>query len=339
MSQPLADIFFKLEDPWALLLLLGLPVIYLLKKRFSNQSAVRFSSIARLKAAPSSPMLALRNIVPILRFIVLVMIIISLARPQTGSKSTLVNTEVTDIVLVLDTSGSMNGLDFELNGKRVNRLAVVKSVVETFIKNRVTDRIGMVVFGTNAYTQCPLTVDYGVLLSFLEMSEIGMAGEGTAVGDALATAVTRLKDSAAKSKVIILLTDGRNNAGKITPKTAAEIAKTYGIKTYTIGVGTTGPVPFLVDSFWGKQYTYQNVDLDDETLREIAAVTGGRYFHAQDTKGLQDVYREIDSLEKTDVQIKEYMEYNEQFRAFSLIAILLLVGEIILSATRFRKIP
>lgn len=263
----------------------------------------------------------------------------ALARPQSGNKTTEVTTEGIDIMLCLDTSGSMQALDFKWDNERQNRLQVVKRVVGNFIKGRTNDRIGMVVFGEAAFTQCPLTLDYGVLLSFLDQVEIGMAGDSTAIGSALGTCVKRLKDLKSKSKVVILLTDGRNNAGSLSPETAAEIATTFSIKTYTVGVGTEGEVPFLVDSIFGKRYVYQRVDLDEDTLKEIARITGGTYFKATDTKALEAIYNQIDQLEKTKVEVKEYMEYNELFRWFLVPGLACILLEIILANTRFRKIP
>jgi len=265
--------------------------------------------------------------------------ILALARPQSGIKSTEISTEGVDIMLCLDTSGSMQALDFKESGNRVPRLQVVKRVVNDFIKGRKNDRIGMVVFGQEAFTQCPLTLDYGVLLSFLEKVEIGMAGDSTAIGSALAVCVKRLKDLQSKSKVIILLTDGRHNAGSVTPLTAADIAKSFNIKIYTIGVGTEGEAPFLVDSFFGKQYVYQKVDLDEDTLKDVANRTAGKYFRATNTEALENIYRQIDAMEKTEVKLKEYMEYEELFVWFLVPGLVLLLLEILLANTRLRTIP
>jgi len=275
----------------------------------------------------------------VLRCAAMGLLILALARPQSGTTSTEIITEGVDIMLCLDTSGSMNALDFQLENKRVNRLQVVKKVVDEFIRGRQNDRIGMVVFAEEAFTQCPLTLDYGVLLSFLERLEIGMAGDTTAIGSALATCVKRLKDVKSKSKVIILLTDGRNNTGAISPATAADIAKTHGIKVYTIGAGTEGEAPFLVDSLFGKHYVYQKVDLDEDTLKEIARKTGGRYFRATNTEALKTIYQQIDEMEKTEVKVKEYMEYEELFHWFLIPGLLFLLVEIVLAHTRFMKIP
>lgn len=265
--------------------------------------------------------------------------ILALARPQSGIKSTEISTEGVDIMLCLDTSGSMQALDFKENGNRVPRLDVVKRVVNDFIKGRKNDRIGMVVFGQEAFTQCPLTLDYGVLLSFLEKVQIGMAGDSTAIGSALAVCVKRLKDLQSKSKVVILLTDGRHNAGSVTPSTAADIARSFNIKIYTIGVGTEGEAPFLVDSFFGKQFVYQKVDLDEDTLKDVANRTGGKYFRATNTEALENIYKQIDAMEKTEVKLKEYMEYEELFAWFLVPGLVLLLLEILLANTRFRTIP
>lgn len=269
----------------------------------------------------------------------MILFVMALARPQSGTKATEVLTEGIDIILCLDTSGSMQALDFKWGNERQNRLQAVKKVVSDFIKGRKNDRIGMVVFGEEAFTQCPLTLDYGVLLSFLDRVEIGMAGDSTAIGSALGTCVKRLKSLKSKSKVVILLTDGRNNAGRVSPETAAEIAKTFNIKTYTIGVGTEGEVPFLVDTIFGKKYVYQRVDLDENTLEEIANITEGKYFKATNTKALEEIYNQIDKLEKTKVEVKEYMEYEELFSWFLLPGLACILLEIVLANTRFRKIP
>jgi Ca-activated chloride channel family protein len=330
---------FRFQDPWFLLLgLIVIPMLFRYGKK-GGSAAVRFSTVAPFRKIYATRAAAARHILIVLRVAGVLLLVTALARPQAGEKETEIQTEGVDIVLCLDTSGSMQALDFHLDGKRVDRLEVVKKVVRDFIEKRRDDRIGMVVFGAEAFTQCPLTMDYGVLLKFLDRLEIGMAGDATAVGSALATSVKRLKDVPGKSKVVILLTDGRNNAGKISPVTAAEIAKTYNVKVYTIGVGVEGKSPFLVQTFFGKDYVYQEVDLDENTLREIARITGGEYFRAMDTASLEKVYDEIDRMEKTEAKVKEYMEYEELFHRFALPGLLLLLLEFVLVSTRFRKIP
>jgi Ca-activated chloride channel family protein len=236
----------------------------------------------------------------------------------------------------------MQALDLDADrpiNRRRNRLQVAKEVVDEFVQGRINDQIGLVVFGSEAFTQCPLTLDHGIVATFLEGVEIGIAGDATAIGSALGTAVKRLRDSQADSKVIILLTDGRNNAGALSPQKAAEIAETFDIKVYTIGAGTRGKAPFVVDSLFGKQVVYESVEIDEETLREMADRTGGRYFRAEDTTALESIYEEIDEMEKTEIKTSTYMEYDEQYRRFLVPALVLLLLEVLLLGTRFRKLP
>jgi Ca-activated chloride channel family protein len=307
--------------------------------RGSGSAAIRFSGLEPFRRIPNVRRAAVRQGLVGLRCLGIGLCVVALARPQSGQKETEILTEGVDIILCLDTSGSMRALDFELNGQRVDRLAVVKKVVEDFIHKRKDDRIGMVIFGAQAFTQCPLTMDYGVLLSFLKRAEIGMAGDSTAIGSALATSVKRLKDVPGKSRLVILLTDGRSNSGKIPPETAAEIAKTTNVKVYTIGVGVEGKSPFQVDTLFGKNYVFEKVDLDEDTLKKIAQVTGGEYFRATNTASLEKIYDQIDRMEKTEAKVKEYTEYEELFHRFAIPGLLLLLAEFVLVNTRFRKIP
>lgn len=329
---------WRFEDPWNLALLLLIP-LWLFVQRRQPKGTLLFSGLKTLKDVPRKGTVLAKGGPLLLRAAALFLMIVALARPQSGRTSTEVLTEGIDILLTLDTSGSMEALDFEIEGRRINRLAVVKNVVAKFIQGREHDRMGMVVFAGNAYTQCPLTLDREVLLTLLDRVEIGPAGDGTAIGSALATAVKRLKDSNAKSKVVILLTDGRNNTGKIDPETAAKLAKSYNIKVYCIGAGTKGPAPFLVDSFFGKRYVYQDVDIDEETLKMIAETTGGKYFRATDTKGLKAIYDKIDTMEKTKVEVKKYSEYTEEFSWFLVPGLFFLGLEVILGNTLWRRIP
>ncbi len=329
----------RFQSPWLLLLLAVIPLMGWYGLRRFASAQIRFSSLHVLGQLKTPKTLLWRKGLVFVRCAAMALFILALARPQSGIKSTEISTEGVDIMLCLDTSGSMQALDFKEDGNRVPRLQVVKRVVNDFIKGRKNDRIGMVVFGQEAFTQCPLTLDYGVLLSFLEKVQIGMAGDSTAIGSALAVCVKRLKDLQSKSKVIILLTDGRHNAGSVTPPTAADIAKSFNIKIYTIGVGTEGEAPFLVDSFFGKQYVYQKVDLDEDTLKDVANRTGGKYFRATNTEALENIYKQIDAMEKTEVKLKEYMEYEELFGWFLIPGLVLLLLEILLANTRLRKIP
>ncbi len=329
-------IFFQFHNPWLLMLLLGLPLLALQKRKGAS---VHFSSIAILKILRPSKVDLYAGLPLLLRFLVVALLIIALARPQEGRKSTEIVSVGVDIMLALDTSGSMQALDFIEDKQRITRLAVVKGVVSKFIDNRPNDRIGMVVFGEQAYTQCPLTLDQGVLQTFLSKLEIGMAGDSTAIGSAIGIAVKRLKDLESKSKVIILLTDGRNNAGSLVPLQAAQTAKTFGIKIHTIGVGTKGKAPFLVNSVFGQRYVYQEVDIDEGTLKEISKITGGQYFRATDLESLQNIYKQIDEMEKSEVKVIDHSEYNELFYYFLIPGLILLLLEIVLSNTLLRRIP
>lgn len=311
-------------------------------RRHRQVAAVRYSSLDTLQRLRPSKAVALRRVVEGLRLLTVALLIMAMARPQTGRKHTEVRTEGIDIVLVLDTSGSMQALDLDADrpiNRRRNRLEIAKSVVDEFVQGRQNDQIGLVVFGSEAFTQCPLTLDHGILATFLERVEVGMAGDATAIGSAVGTAVKRLRDSQAQSKVIILLTDGRNNAGSLDPRKAAEIAETFDIKIYAIGAGTRGKAPFVVDSFFGKQVVYESVEIDDTMLEEIAMRTGGAYYRAEDQEALRSIYDEIDELEKTEITTNTYMEYNERFRWFLLPAVGLLLLEVVLLGTRFRKLP
>ncbi len=312
------------------------------RRRRRQVAAVRYSSLETLQRLRPSRTVILRRFVEGLRLVVVALLILAMARPQTGRKHTEVRTEGIDIVLVLDTSGSMQALDLDADrpiNRRRNRLEIAKAVVDKFVQGRKNDQIGLVVFGSEAFTQCPLTLDHGILATFLERVDIGMAGDATAIGSAVGTAVKRLRDSEAESKVIILLTDGRNNAGSLDPRKAAEIAETFDVTLYAIGAGTRGKAPFVVDSFFGKQVVYESVEIDDEVLEEMAVRTGGAYFRAEDKEALQSIYDEIDQLEKTEITTSTYMEYNERFPWFLLPAVALLVFEVVLLGTRFRKLP
>lgn len=337
-------------DLWLLWILIPLYVAWALlwvvlpwwRKRHRGTAALRYSSVRQLRRLAPSRTLLLRRLVEALRLLSVALLVLAMARPQTGRSLTKLHTEGIDIVLAIDTSGSMQALDLDADRpirNRRNRLAVAKDVVEEFIDSRDSDQIGLVVFGAQAFTQCPLTLDHGILATFLERLEIGMAGDATAIGSALGTAVKRLRDSEAKSKVVILLTDGLSNAGSLTPIKAAEIAATFGVKVYTIGVGTRGQAPFLIDSIFGQQVVHQNVEIDEPTLRRIADMTGGAYFRAEATQGLEEIYSQIDQLEKTEITMESYMEYNERFRWFVLPALGLLLFEVVLLGTRFRKLP
>ena len=331
-------IFFQFQNPWLLFFLLFLPILAF-QVRKDSQATINFSSLATLKTLRTPRVDIYAGLPFIIRFLVLTLLVIALARPQEGHKSTEILSVGVDIMLALDTSGSMRALDFIEEEKRITRLAVVKGVVSKFIENRPNDRIGMVVFGEQAYTQCPLTLDQGILQSFLRKLEIGMAGDSTAIGSAIGIAIKRLKDLESESKVIILLTDGRNNAGTLAPLQAAQTAKTFGIKIHTIGVGSKGKAPFLVNSIFGQRYVYQDVDIDETTLTEISKITGGQYFRATDLESLKNIYKQIDEMEKSEVKVIDYSEYKEIFHYFLVPGLMLLFLEITLSNTILRRIP
>ena len=328
--------FFRFEDPWFLIFFLIIP--YLLWKR-KEQLAISYSSLEILQNIRAIQVGFLSTIPLALRIFAISLFIIALARPQEGYKRTEILSMGVDIMMALDTSGSMQALDFIKNEKRDTRLAMVKDVVSKFIENRTNDRMGMVIFGSEAYTQCPLTLDQNILQSFLSKLDIGMAGDSTAIGSAVGIAVKRLKDLKSDSKLIILLTDGRNNAGNLAPLQAAQTAKAFGIKIHTIGVGTRGKAPFLVNSIFGQRYVYQEVDIDEVTLKEIAKITGGQYFRATDLESLESIYKQIDKMEKSEVKVFDHSEYTELFHYFLIPAILFLLFEIILSNTLLRRLP
>lgn len=305
-------------------------------------AAVRYSSLALLRRIPRSNTLWLRRLVRTLRVVVVALLLVAMARPQTGRVQTQVRSEGIDIVLVLDTSGSMRALDLDADRpipRRRNRLEVAKAVVERFVEGRLSDQIGLVVFGSRAFTQCPLTLDHAVLATLMEDVEVGIAGEETAIGSAVGTAVKRLRDSEAKSKVVILLTDGRNTRGVLSPVKAAEVAEALGIRIYTIGAGTRGKAPFQTPGRFGGRTVYRDVEIDEETLKEMAEITGGAYYRAEDREALEEIYRRIDQLEKTEITMDTYTEYDERFAWLVAPALLLLLVEVVLLSTRLQKTP
>ena len=270
----------------------------------------------------------------------MILLLIALAGPRKMLAQSKLTSEGIDIVLALDVSGSMSAEDYVINGQRISRLDIIKSTVEDFIKQRNDDRIGLIVFGSQAYTVCPLTTDHEWLLENLRQVRVGLIEDATAIGSGIATSLLRLKNSKAKSRIIVLLTDGVNNSGKIDPLTAAKTAQALGIKIYTIGAGTTGIVPFPVtDQFGNKHYEQAQFDLDEDTLKKIAVMTGGEYFRAADTESLRNIYAQIDKLEKTKIEEKGYKQYEPLFWYFVDAALGLLALEIILTNTVFLKIP
>lgn len=330
----------RLADPQLLLALALVPLVLWWHLRRGGGSAVRFSSVAGLERLGGGGRLLLRHVPLALRLLALALWALALARPQAGRTTQQVRSEGIDIMLLLDTSNSMEARDLEWSSAQRTRLEVSRDVLAHFIRNRPGDRIGLVVFGEHAFTQCPLTLDHGVLLAFLEQITIGHAGgRATALGEGLGTAVKRLKDVPAKSKVIVLLTDGRNNSGDLPPEKAAELARTYDIKVYAVGAGTRGKAPFFEQTLFGRRVRYEDVDIDDAALTRIAGLTGGRYFRATDGTALQQIYDQIDRLEKVEVVVSEHTEFDEHAAPLIIAGLALLLIEALLSATWLRKVP
>lgn len=317
------------------LLLLLLPVIawYIFKNR-ENNAALQLSSFTGFEGVVKSYKYYLRHVPFVLRMLAITAVVAMLARPQATNSWQEVQTEGIDIVLSMDISGSMLAEDL-----KPNRLQASIDVASQFVNSRPDDNLGLVVFAGEAFTQCPLTNDHAVLLNlFKDLSTIELEN-GTAIGMGLATAVSRLKESKAVSKVIILLTDGENNRGEITPKTAADMARTFGIRVYTIGVGTRGEAPVPYQTAFGIQYQMAKVEIDEELLTDIAVMTGGKYFRAVDNESLKNIYAEIDQMEKTKLDVKQFSKKEEKFFVLAIIAFLFLLGEIILRLTVLRSMP
>ena len=324
---------FTFAEPyWFLLFLLIIPLFISYRK---PKAQFLFSKSTVLKRSAASPRALLMHGGFCLRLLSLSCLIFALARPQTGHEQSKQRTEGLDMMLVIDTSGSMRGLDFVIDGKRKDRLTVAKEVLKKFIEARSDDRLGLTIFGTNAFAYVPLTLDHDVLTRYLDEVSIGMAGESTAIGDAIGIATNRLKDLEAKSRVMILLTDGSNQAGKVEPIDAAKAAKAMGVKIYSIGVGSKGLVPVPT------QFGYQNVkiDLDETLLTEIAQLTGGQYYRATDTESLAQIYQTIDELEKTEREIEVYRLYEEAYSLFTWPALAFILLELCFGISRWRRIP
>ena len=317
------------------LLVFLLPLIawYVWKQR-NTYASVQVSTSRPFESMPPTWRIYLRHLPFVLRIAVLALVIVVLARPQSTNSWQNVSTEGIDIMMAMDISGSMLAEDL-----KPNRLEAAKEVAASFINGRPNDNIGLVVFAAESFTQCPLTTDHTVLLNLFKDIQPGIIQDGTAIGLGLANAVSRIKDSQAKSKVIILLTDGVNNTGEIAPVTAAEIAQTFGIRVYTIGVGTRGEAPYPFQTSFGIQYQNIQVDIDEPTLKQISATTGGQYFRATDNASLKEIYSEIDKMEKTKISVQEYSKKQEEYKNWALLLFLLLLIEILLRNTLLRNIP
>ena len=317
------------------LLILIIPAVFwYIKKSLKFSPAITFSNIRALENTKKTYKRLLSHIVFALQMLAIVLVIIVLARPQSTNKWKNVNTEGIDIMIALDISGSMLAEDF-----KPNRLEASKTVASEFINGRPDDRIGLIVFSGESFTQCPLTTDHAVLLNLFRGIQSGMIEDGTAIGVGLATAVNRLKESKAKSKVIILLTDGVNNQGSIAPLTAAEIAKAFSIRVYTIGVGKMGKAPYPFQTPFGKQYQDVDVEIDEPMLKQIAKLTDAKYFRATNNQKLREIYKEIDKLEKSRTEVTEYKKYQDEFFKFGMVALFLLLLSLAIKLTVLKSIP
>ncbi len=335
---------FRLADPWFLLLLLLIPAImyYRRRKRLHPALALSRAEPANGESAgvPRSFWHRTRWLLPFSAYLALAFLAVALARPQWGTQRVETITQGINIVLAVDVSGSMEALDFKQEGEIVNRLEAVKGVVSRFIGQRRGDRIGLVVFGTNAFTQVPLTRDYGTIAFVLDRLRIGAAGNSTALGDAIGISLKRLEDIESKANVIILLTDGESNAGEMSPEAAAEIAQKRGVKIYTIGVGSEGEAPFLVEHpLLGKRYVYRRVTMDEVLLKKIAETTGGLYFRADNTEALQGIYDRIDQMEKTEVKVDVYANYKDLYGYLAAVILVLLLLRVLAENTRYLEVP
>lgn len=328
---------FANPEYFYLLLVIPLLVYWYWRRQRKVSGRIRFSDVSIVRQVGQTIKQRLRHSLFLLRLLFIILIIVAFARPQSGSKMRETSTEGVDIILALDVSSSMLAEDF----KPKNRLVAAKQVAEEFVRGRQNDRLGMVIFAGESFTQCPLTLDYGVLLSLLrEIKVADQEWDGTAIGMGIINAVNRLRDSKAKSKVIILLTDGVNNRGEIDPITASNIAAALNIKIYTIGAGSRGTALYPVDDpILGKRFIPMQVEIDEDVLKKIAANTGGKYFRATNTEKLTQIYEEIGELEKTKIEVKEFTRYDEFFGYFLGAGLLLFMLEIILGQTVFRKIP
>ena len=322
-------------NPKLLWLLVMLPIAiawYLLRYK-KQEASVRFSDMSGFTLLPKTWKAYLRHLLFALRMAALALLIVALARPQSSSTNSTSNIEGIDIVMAMDVSGSMLARDL-----KPDRLTAAKNVASDFVKGRPGDRMGLVIFSGESFTQVPLTTDHGVMLNMLAEMKNGLIDDGTAIGDGLATAISRLKDSEAISKVVILLTDGLNNAGSVDPYTAAEIAKLYGVRVYTIGVGSYGTAPYPVQTPFGTQLQQMKVEIDEKLLASIANSTGGKYFRATSNQKLDEVYQEIDKLERSKIEVTEFRRLHEEFYPLVAWALALLLMEFLLRKTIFRTL-
>ena len=327
--------------PWLLLLLLLLPVLAWLKGRRGAPPAFVYSSVQSVRVMQNIHRSRFGGFLGSLRWLALALLIVALAQPRLSKSTTEVKASGVDIVVALDLSGSMISEDFEVRGERVNRFNMARSVLKGFIDKRPNDRIGLVLFASQAFIGTPLTLDHDFVQANLDRLEIGAIDQNsTAIGDGLGTAVNRLRDLKAKSKIVILMTDGQNNSGKLDPLLAAEAAASLKVKVYTVGIGMRGQAPMPGrDMFGRKVYQMMPVDVDEDTLQKIAAKTGGKYYRADNAEKFQQIYNEIDKLEKTEASVKKYTQFTELFPWFVAAGLAILLIEFVLAQTAFRRLP
>jgi len=331
---------FSFAHPWLLLLLLGLPLLAWLKGRPGPMAAFLFSSVELVKGLTAPTHSRAGRVLRRLRWLALALLLLALARPRLGEGEAKVSASGIDIVCCIDLSRSMEAEDFKDEfGRQTNRLYVAKTTMRRFVEKRPGDRIGLIAFAGRAYVAAPLTLDHEFLLANLDRLGFGGIEEGTAIGAGLTAALNRLSELKSKSKIVVLLTDGQNNSGKVPPLTAAEVAETMGVKVYTVGIGTHGTAPWPRMTPFGRKMDPLPVDIDEDTLKEISKKTGGRYYRATSLDALKEIYAEIDRLEKTTVEVKRYQRYREllQWPIAAGLAVLLL--EMLLAHTIWRKLP
>ena len=330
----------RFQNPEWLIVLALIPVLIYRYVHWERQKSgrIRFSDLGIFGRIGPSLSLRLRHSLLVFRCLALILLTLAMARPQSGREGREILSQGIDIMVVIDVSSSMKARD--LDNQRKTRLEVCKEVVAEFVKSRTNDRVGLVAFAGESITLCPLTLDYDVLLNFLDGMQVATEDwDGTAIGLGLAAAANRLRDSEAESKVIILLTDGVNNRGEIDPVTAARIAQTLDIRIYTIGAGSEGTIMQEVDGVFGRRYVPVKVEIDEETLKQMADETGGRYFRATDATKLAEIYTAIGEMEKTEIKTREYVDYSELFPRFLWPGLILLGVEALLANTRFRRLP
>ena len=338
--NPFSNLGINFVNPWLLCFLLAIPLLAWLKGLQGKAPAILFSAIAPLRSLGNSVESKSGNFSSGLIYLALSLLIIALARPQLGKSLSHVEASGIDIVIAIDVSGSMVIEDYNIGGHRASRIDTIKEVTRKFIEGRPNDRIGIIAFGGRPYLVSPLTLDHDWLLQNLERVRIGMVEDSTAIGSAIASASSRLKSKDAKSKVIILLTDGDNNAGKVMPDTAAEAAKALGIKFYAIGAGTNGEAPCpMTDQFGRTHYEMIRVHFNEEGLKKVAAIAGGQFYRAADTQSLVSIFGQIDKMEKSTIELTQYKQYQDVFQWFLEAGGALLALQLVLSQTIWRKLP